>query len=301
MPGKARWEGCVTTLIDPTMPRRRLGRKLRELRNAAGLLAEPVAVELDCSTAKISTIEGGKNKVRKIDVERMLAFYANHKPGLITPEITDELLDLTRQSGQKAWWWPYQAGVQDWFRELIGLEGESSLVRNFEYHAIPGLLQTEAYASALTASSLHVPESQRAEVVAVRVGRQANLRRGDFKLWVVIAEHVLHRQVADDPAILRDQLEHLAAMAKLPNVRIQILPTKNSLQHWLTNPFMLLEFPPDVWTKTVYWEHPGGAEYLQDPAGVARYELAWSALTNPDKAANAAHDEQSSLQVIQAA
>jgi transcriptional regulator with XRE-family HTH domain len=112
------------------------------------------------------------------------------------------------------------------FRPFAEREAEAVALRTFEHSLIPGLLQTADYARAVIATKPGVTEAEVEADVADRIGRQWILTRTDPPpplLWVLIDEGVLHRPVAS-PEVMEDQLGHLIALSKLPNVTIQVVP-----------------------------------------------------------------------------
>ena len=63
-----------------------------------------------------------------------------------------------------------------------------------------------------------------AERVAARLARQSVLARTDPPLlWVLLDENVLHRHVGG-ATITEDQMAHLAAMGRRPNISVQVIP-----------------------------------------------------------------------------
>lgn len=59
------------TTTGSTVPRRQLGRYLRDLRNRARLTVRAAAAQLEWSEAKIWRIETGQTSLRSLDVETM--------------------------------------------------------------------------------------------------------------------------------------------------------------------------------------------------------------------------------------
>src|ERR1017187_7926601 len=86
----------------------------------------------------------------------------------------------------------YADVLPSWFRVFPGLEQAAELIRGYEPHCVPGLLQTEDYAHALTIAGY--PDALAEETsrrVAVRMARQQILTRPDPpQLWEVIDETV---------------------------------------------------------------------------------------------------------------
>ena len=81
------------TLAGSTVPRRQLGRYLRELRGSAGLTVRAAARELERSEPTLWRIENGLVAVRALDVEQMCRLFG------ATEEI-DEGADGARQGNQ---------------------------------------------------------------------------------------------------------------------------------------------------------------------------------------------------------
>ena len=81
-----------------TVPRRQLGRYLRQLREDAQITIKRAAEELEWSAPKIWRIEGGATSMRALDVEAMCRVYG------ASPDQTKILMDLARETKSKGWW-----------------------------------------------------------------------------------------------------------------------------------------------------------------------------------------------------
>jgi hypothetical protein len=108
---------------------------------------------------------------------------------------------------------------------------------------VPGLLQTEDYARAVISAGR--PQDTSAAIdraVGARLERQAILNREHPPvLWHVLHEGVL-RHVVGSPAIMRDQLDKLTALAREPGVVIQILPFTASDHPGTDGPILVYDF-----------------------------------------------------------
>jgi transcriptional regulator with XRE-family HTH domain len=106
---------------------------------------------------------------------------------------------------------------------LAALEQSASQLRAFQPFAVPGLLQTAAYATAVERAD-PIP-SDVARLVELRIARQAVLSREPtpLRLSVVLDESALLR-VAGERHVMATQLDRLAARAELPNVELRVLP-----------------------------------------------------------------------------
>ncbi|MCT2593918.1 DUF5753 domain-containing protein [Streptomyces sp. N2-109] len=107
--------------------------------------------------------------------------------------------------------------------DLVGLENEVSECRGFQPGLIPGLFQTEAYATAVIQGGATGPLSDDEQTkVRVRLERQKAVTRDGgeaLSVWMVLGEAALRQQVGG-PAVLREQLLHLRAR-KTPRTTAQ--------------------------------------------------------------------------------
>lgn len=119
-----------------------LAELLRELRRAAGLSGERLAVRCAMSQAKISRIETGKILPSVVDVEQIVRALG------VPDEDAGRLLSLARVANVGYTCWRSSARAGSWHhqREIKALQETSTVVRQF-LPAIPGgLLQTRDYA-----------------------------------------------------------------------------------------------------------------------------------------------------------
>jgi hypothetical protein len=184
----------------------------------------------------------------------------------------DTFLDLAREANKPGWWHSYTDVLPAWFRVFPGLEQAAELIRGYEPHCIPGLLQTKDYAQALTAAGYpNAADEETARRVELRMGRQQILTRPEPpKLWVVIDEAVLHRP-AGTPAVMRAQLGQLIDAVAQPNITLQVLPFAAGAHPVMYGMFHLLRFPAAELPDIVYGESLTSAFYLDKPDDVASY------------------------------
>src|SRR5271168_1243543 len=168
----------------PTVLRILLGTQLRRLRESQGISAQAAARAIRGSESKISRIELGRNAIREIDVRDLLTFYG---VGAVERE---QLLTLAEQSNRPGWWHRYNDILPDWFQAYVGMEEAARSIRVYEAQFIPGLLQTEEYASSVISLGDH-PVEQAERLVVLRKERQRRFRDGRLKLWVVLDEAAL--------------------------------------------------------------------------------------------------------------
>lgn len=106
-----------------TMPRRRLGRQLRDLRNRARMTTRAAAQQLEWSEAKIWRIETGQTSLRGLDVEAMCKVYG------APPEAVAPLTALAKETKARGWWTGYSDVIGEGFDVYIGLRRRRAAVR----------------------------------------------------------------------------------------------------------------------------------------------------------------------------
>lgn len=261
-----------------TVPRRQLGRYLRDLRSGAGLTARAAAQRLERSEPTLWRIETGQTSVRSLDVEQMCRLYGAGE------ELTRVLMALAKETKARGWWQAYGDVVPEWFDLYVGLEAAASRIAWYETELVPGLFQTQDYARTLTRA--HNPGDDDAEIerrVQLRMGRQAILKRpiDPPALRVALRECVLRTPVGGRP-VMAAQLDALAAAAELPNVALRVVPFSAGFQPgMLSGAFEILRFPlngggTDSEPPTVYSDLFSGALYLDKPHEIERYSRAFS-------------------------
>jgi transcriptional regulator with XRE-family HTH domain len=265
-----------------TVPRRQLGRYLRDLRNSQRLTVRVAAEKLEWSEAKIWRIETGQVSLRSLDVEAMCRIYG------ATGELTQALMGLAKETKARGWWHAYGDVIPEGFDVYIGLEEAASSLSWYESELIPGLLQTESYAHALIeADNPGVDTDEIDRRVHVRIERQSLLTRTTAapQLHIVLNEAIIRRPVGGTE-VMTGQLNRLAEVSELANVTLKIMPFSAGLHHGImSGPFVILRFPvngsgQETEPPTVYMDGFTGALYLDKPTEVARYTTAWTDIWN---------------------
>ncbi|WP_413806244.1 helix-turn-helix domain-containing protein [Streptomyces sp. OE57] len=236
----------------PTVLRVVLGKRLQDLREKAGLSFEQAGRALDVTHATIRRMEKAEVGLKLPYVEKLLRTY-----GVIDPEEVEGFLSLAREANKAGWWHRFRDVLPEWFNTFVSLEVEANLIRAYEPHYIPGLLQTEGYARAvLRAGMPHAPESEIERNVALRMERQALLARDNPPmLWVVMDETVVRRPIGGAET-MRAQITRLIEEAEAPHIRLQIMPFDAGPHPAMYGPFHIFRFPipelPDIaYTETL--------------------------------------------------
>ncbi|WNI26064.1 helix-turn-helix transcriptional regulator [Streptomyces sp. ITFR-16] len=260
----------------PAVRRRKLGEELRSLRHASGLTSRDAARLLGWHQSKVSRIETGVSGVRPQDVTRLLDAY-----GLDDPKLREVLAALAGSAGGggAGWWHAYRGLIPPQYRDFISLESQARTARTLETSVVPGLLQTAEYARAVTRASLDgLPAGQLDSLVEVRLARQGVLRSDPpLRLSAVLDEAVLRREVGGR-RVMREQLRHLARVAQLPHVQLQLLPFSVGGYVSLTSPFVIFSFPTASDLDVVVLDHLTSSLYLERKEDLEAYSSAFRTL-----------------------
>jgi transcriptional regulator with XRE-family HTH domain len=224
-------------LAGPTIRRRRLGTDLRRLREARSLRLEDVASHLGVAPSTLSRIETGKAPTRTSYLALMLDLY-----GVDDPQRRRLLTDLAREGQRKGWWADSEDLLAAGAGNYLGLEADASMLRSFAIQVVPGLLQTEPYATAVCrASRPDLGPEEVKRLVKLRLRRQELLRgQGRHRLHLVIDESALLRSIGS-AGTMTAQLGHLLALIRQAPVTVQVL-TLAKVRTVLTEPFTMLSF-----------------------------------------------------------
>jgi transcriptional regulator with XRE-family HTH domain len=254
----------------PTVLRRLLGLHLRRLREERGISRAEAAEVIRGSESKISRLELGRLSFRERDVGDLLTCF-----GVADPDTRETILTLVREANAPGWWRSFSDVLPTWFERYVGLESAASAIRTYEAQFIPGLLQTEEYARAVTrAGQLPGRTSGVFDIdrkVGLRAARQRILARADPpRVWAVIDEGALRRQIGGW-RVMRAQLEHLLELHARPNVTIQIMPFGFGGHVAQVGAFTVLRFSDPDLADVIYLEHLTGAVYLDKREDADRY------------------------------
>jgi transcriptional regulator with XRE-family HTH domain len=219
----------------PVMRRRRLGVELRRLRMAAGLTGDQVVERVGwAAKSKLSRLENGRSRPDLADILDLLDLYQ------VGGEGREELVAIAREAGNTRWLRAY-AVMTARQRGYAELEGGATHIREYAAATVPGLLQSPQYARVRIMSSRPLqalltsqrglptqsPDGERmdpqAEVDA-RMARQSILTRDvDPPAYEAVLDEAALIGRSAPPNVLSGQLNHLRAVASLPNVTLRVL------------------------------------------------------------------------------
>jgi hypothetical protein len=253
----------------PTVLRIVLGSQLRRLREQRQITCEEAGEAIRASHSKISRMELGRVKFRQRDVADLLTLY-----GVAAETERTAMLSLADKANEPGWWHSYSDILPSWFEVYIGLEEAASRIRAYEVQFVPGLLQTEDYARAVTL--LGHPDAPGHEVerrVGLRMRRQSLLTSEEPPhLWAVVDEAVLRRPLGGVP-VMRKQLQYLLEVTEMPNVTLQVVPFELGGHAAAGGPFSILRFADRDLPDVVYLEQLTSALYLDKREDVDHYHM----------------------------
>jgi transcriptional regulator with XRE-family HTH domain len=194
--------------VDKSDPVRYFGRQVRKERLAAGWTLAEFGQRIGYDPAHISRIESGKRPATEV-FARLCDQVFPHRAGWFS-EFYEE---------SRTW-----IATPPWFRNYISHEQSAVTLRNWFPSLLDGLLQTEDYARVILAVGPGATDDEVSARLAARMKRQAVLTRdAPPATWFLVDDASLHRCVGS-PEVMAAQMSHLAAVARLPNVTIQVVP-----------------------------------------------------------------------------
>lgn len=179
---------------------------LKAQREAAGLTQQQLAVAAIMTRSHIAHIEAGRRVPSKEDARRL-------DRALNTGDVLSSFLPEE------------DSAVADYFEAARQLEQQASMIREFAYAFVPGILQTEGYARTVLSSSFPpVGEAQCDRLVVTRLERSKILEDPVTPVfWALLDEGVLRRPVGSRD-IMAEQLGHMIRLMERGRVRIHVMP-----------------------------------------------------------------------------
>ncbi|MFG2834454.1 Scr1 family TA system antitoxin-like transcriptional regulator [Streptomyces zaomyceticus] len=236
------------------------GEVLKERREAAGLTQEELGGLVFVSGAYIGLFEQG---IRKPQLDVATRIDGILQTGGIFERTCRKLIDKS----------PYAS----YFHEVAELETVATRICEFAPTVVPGLMQTGAYARAVTLATHPFATEEFIEAkVTARMDRAAVLRgptRPEY--WAVLHENALRTPVGG-PSVMAATLDHIATLARERRVLVTVLPRSVGAHAYMTGSLKLMEFedqPPTAYAETGF-----SGTLLDDPAVVKQAQRAYDLL-----------------------
>lgn len=180
--------------------------------------------------------------------------------GITDKERTEELLALARAAKQSPWWSHYSDVAPPNLLELIEYEYAASAVSQFETMFVPGILQTEEYASAVLQGFFgeKSPSERVTALVELRTRRRDLLTSDNAPNFHFVLDESVIRRLVSSPAVTSRQLMHLVNVSEQSNVTIQVISFTAGLHPGMKGPFEIVQFADAPDENIVFLETPGG-------------------------------------------
>ncbi|WAB08793.1 helix-turn-helix DNA binding domain protein [Streptomyces phage Success] len=250
-----------------TTNRQAYGEHLKRLREAKGLTQAELGRLIAMSASMVAHMEAG----RRI-------------PQLKDAELLDKVLDadgfFVRFLDTLG-----VVPVADHFAAALEAEQHAIAISEYAVSLVPGLLQTPAYARA-------VYQAQQPNYVPADVDRRVvnRMKRAEIMkdpltptLWFILNENVIRAQVGG-PAVMAEQLRHIASLGRSGRVRAQIVPHSSGAHATMGSMLSLMRFadaPELAYVEALYT-----GNLIDDPLMVQKckdaYDLARAAAMPPD-------------------
>lgn len=243
-----------------------LSATLRDLRKKAGLSGMEAARRAGKSQRWVSDIERGKLVPRETDLQALAEAYH------VKPTMRRQLLQAARDLGPETrrarvimsrGGWQMQARIGE-------AEAQSARIRSFQPVMVVGLAQIPAYMRSVFASGGGITGTDLDKSVAERVFRQAILDSGR-DINMIMTEGALRWQ-AVNPAVMTEQLDHLAEISQRSSVRVGIIPWTTSVGTYPRSGFHLYD------SRAVHVATDVATAFITDAQDVALYEKLWGEL-----------------------
>ncbi|WP_327097249.1 helix-turn-helix domain-containing protein [Nocardia vinacea] len=263
----------TTESNNTTLPRRVLGRRLRELREKRSLSRTRAAQACEMGSQTLWRLESGRSsEVKKMVINALCDFYR------ASDDERHELLWLAQESRKDGWWQSYVGAMIPDIQMFLGLEQSASRIISWQSTLLPGLLQTPGYRRAIwAAQGQPVDIEGDVDLITKRQGRLDNSE--GFTFEALLSESVLRHRIGSAD-VMADQLNHLIEVGKLPNVSIRAVRF-NAPNHLglTTKDFVYMEFPNHLnpalsEPPVVYVEGFTGVLYLDKASEIEQYQAA---------------------------
>ncbi|MFI8510365.1 Scr1 family TA system antitoxin-like transcriptional regulator [Streptomyces sp. NPDC085460] len=235
-----------------------LGKIIKVLRTNAGLSQAQLAAETHCGEDLISSMERG---VRVPQPDFLLrAETALNAGGVLAAAVEDTEKALARA----------RVRHPDWFQSFAKEEARALAAHYYEVQAVPGILQTPAYARALFEHRRPMLDEATIETrIADRISRQAVFERWPAPTLTFLLEAAVLLRPFGGPEIHREQLRRILEVGQLRTVELQILLMDRDEHPYLDGAFTLLT-PPGR-REVAYTEIYGHARLITDPEEVRQH------------------------------
>ncbi|MFE6687065.1 Scr1 family TA system antitoxin-like transcriptional regulator [Streptomyces sp. NPDC057743] len=240
----------------PRTPREKYGEELRIRRVAAGLTQEELSEIVVCSPTLISHFEAGRRLPKPDDARRI-----------------DQALKT--DGFFLRWLEDLESKYVDHFAAVAELEQQATLIQYFALTLIPGVLQTDEYASALFRSYWPNYTAEELDEFIVTRTKRRRILDGPMRpvAWTLLDEAVLRRCVGG-PQAMAEQLRRVADLAESGRLRLHVLPFDVGAHALQQSLLTLMSFEDSA--PVAYVEGFVTGNLMDDPALVSASQTAYA-------------------------
>lgn len=254
----------------PAVYRRALGEHLRRCREFANVSRRSAAHHIRVSNPTYGRMEKGEAPLHKRDVLDLAHLFGITHPGELQAHSV-----FVEGASKADPWQDHRDTVSPWFRPLLSMEPAAELIHTYEPHLVPGWLQTEEYARAVTRAGNPTASASWIEQRAALRARRLKMffRAVDPPhLLAVMDESVLNR-VVGNPGVMHRQIRHLVdLLEQLPyELNVQVAPLSMGAVGAIGHPVVHLRFREALLPDAVYLEQSETALYSESAKKIERY------------------------------
>ncbi|MGW1956609.1 helix-turn-helix domain-containing protein [Streptomyces sp. NPDC001920] len=227
---------------------------LRQQREGAGKTQQQLADEAIMSRTHIAHIEAGRRVPSREDARRLDQVLN-----------TGGVLSSFRPGSDRR-------PVAPHFEAALELEQQASVIQEFGFAFVPGILQTEGYADALLRDASYPPlvKEERVKAVATRLDRARVFDDPKCPMVGTLLDETVLRRPVGGPAVMADQIRHLLRLAESERIRVHVVPLAQGGHPLLGSMVTLMWFedqPPVAYEEGAFsgtlHDEPGLVERIQ--------------------------------------
>ncbi|MFI1524655.1 helix-turn-helix domain-containing protein [Kitasatospora cineracea] len=211
--------------------------RLREIMQDAGLTGQQLATRCGWNGAKTSRIVNAKTPPSDADIRAWCR--ACDADGQ-----ADDLIAANRavDSMYVEWRRLTRTGLRRLQESAAPLYERTRNFRSYSSRVVPGVLQTEAYATALlnTVADFRNTPNDVADAVKARLARSRVIRTGHHRFAILVEESVLYYRLGTTDT-MAEQLHHLLEVMALPALSLGVIPFTAQRTMWPVETFNIFD------------------------------------------------------------
>ncbi|MCX4783333.1 helix-turn-helix domain-containing protein [Streptomyces sp. NBC_01264] len=211
--------------------------RLREIMLDAGLQGQELAALCGWNGAKTSRIINAKTAPSDKDIRAWCTACGADGQA-------EDLIAASRavDSMYVEWRRLTRTGLRRLQESAVPLYERTRHFRAYSSRVVPGVLQTEAYATALlaTVADFRRTPDDVADAVTARLARSRIIRTGNHRFAILVEEGVLYYRLGSAET-MAEQLRHLLSAMSLPAVSLGVIPFTAERSMWPTETFNVFD------------------------------------------------------------